>query len=91
MDIPDGWTRSGETIERTFQTGNFDRGVSLVVGIGKLADAANHHPDIHLSYPHVKIVLTTHDEGKVTDRDARLARQIDRLWEESFAAGRPIA
>lgn len=88
MDIPDGWKKSGETIERTFQTGNFDRGVSLVVGIGKLAGAANHHPDVHLSYPNVRVVLTTHDEGRVTDRDTRLAGQIDRLWEESFAAGR---
>ncbi len=88
MDIPGGWETKGSTIERTFQTGDFDRGVSLVVGIGKLADAADHHPDILLTYREVKVVLTTHDAGKVTERDARLASRIDRLWEESFTSGR---
>lgn len=87
MDNPSGWETAGNTIERTFQTGDFDRGVALVVGIGKLADAADHHPDVLLTYRAVKVMLTTHDAGRVTDRDLRLADQIDRLWEESFASG----
>jgi pterin-4a-carbinolamine dehydratase len=88
MDVPGGWESKGNTIEKTFGTGDFDRGVSLVVGIGKLADAADHHPDILLTYRAVKVMLTTHDAGRVTDRDRRLAEQIDRLWEESFTGPR---
>jgi len=86
MDIPAGWTGIDAAIQRTFRTGNFARGVSLVVAIGKLADEADHHPDILLTYPAVVVTLTTHDEGRVTERDLRLAAQIDRLWAERFAA-----
>jgi pterin-4a-carbinolamine dehydratase len=85
MDIPTGWTRTGNNIQRTFSTGDFARGVALVVAIGKLADAANHHPDILLTYPRVVVTLTTHDEGRVTDRDLRLATQIERYWAEQGA------
>jgi len=86
MDIPTGWTGTGKTIQRTFRTGDFARGVSLVVAIGQLADAADHHPDVLLTYPTVLVTLTTHDAGGVTERDLRLAAQIDRVWQERFPA-----
>jgi 4a-hydroxytetrahydrobiopterin dehydratase len=86
MDIPTGWTTAGDTIRRTFETGDFNRGVSFVVAIAQLADAADHHPDVLLTYPKVVVELMTHDAGRVTERDLRLAAQINRLWEESFSA-----
>ena len=86
MDIPTGWPGTGKTIQRTFRTGDFARGVSLVVAIGQLADAADHHPDVLLTYPTVLVTLTTHDAGGVTERDLRLAAQIDRVWQERFPA-----
>ena len=33
-----------------FRTGSFATGVALVDAIGRLADAANHHPDVDLRY-----------------------------------------
>jgi pterin-4a-carbinolamine dehydratase len=86
VNVPTGWTEIGLTIQRTFGTGDFARGVSLVVAIGKLADEADHHPDILLTYPTVAVTLMTHDEGRVTERDLRLATQINRVWEERFSA-----
>jgi 4a-hydroxytetrahydrobiopterin dehydratase len=86
VDIPTGWTGDEKAIQRTFKTGTFARGVSFVVAIGTLADAADHHPDILLTYPAVTVTLTTHDAGRVTGRDLRLAAQIDRAWDEGFAA-----
>lgn len=86
MEVPSGWTGTGQTIQRTFRTGDFARGVALVVAIGRLADEADHHPDILLTYPTVVVTLTTHDEGRVTERDLRLAAQIDRVWEVWFPA-----
>lgn len=86
MDIPPGWTETGRTLQRTFPTGDFARGVSLVVAIGRLADEADHHPDVLLTYPTVVVTLTTHDEGGVTERDLRLAAQIGRVWEVWFPA-----
>ena len=46
--------------------------------IAKLAEKADHHPDLYLTrYKHLKILLTTHEARGVTDKDFRLARQIN--------------
>ena len=58
-----------------FRTGSFAAGVALVDAIGRLADAANHHPDIDLRSDGVTVRLGTHSVG-LTERDVALARQI---------------
>ena len=45
----------------------------------RLAEAAWHHPDIDIRWNKVKLVLTTHDEGGLTRKDFKLAREFDAL------------
>ncbi|HWU47049.1 MAG TPA: VOC family protein [Humibacter sp.] len=59
-----------------FRTGSFAKGVELVGVIGRLADAANHHPDVDLRYGGVTVRLLTHEVDGLSERDAELARQI---------------
>ena len=59
-----------------FVTGSFAKGVQLVDAIGKLADAANHHPDVDLRYGGVRVALVTHEIGELSERDVALAQQI---------------
>jgi 4a-hydroxytetrahydrobiopterin dehydratase len=59
-----------------FRTGTFAAGVALVDAIGRLADAANHHPDVDLRYPGVTVRLRSHDVDGLSERDVELARQI---------------
>jgi 4a-hydroxytetrahydrobiopterin dehydratase len=59
-----------------FRTGSFARGVELVHVIGKLADAANHHPNVDLQYSGVTVQLMTHEVSGLSQRDVELARQI---------------
>ena len=59
-----------------FRTGSFAVGVELVDAIGRLADAADHHPDVDVRYRGVTVRLTTHDVGGLSERDIALARQI---------------
>lgn len=59
-----------------FATGSFAKGVELVDAIGLLADAANHHPDVDLRYPGVRVSLMTHEIADISDRDVALAQQI---------------
>ena len=61
-----------------FRTGTFDAGVAFVIEIGRLAAAANHHPDVDLRYTGVTIRLTTHDVDGLSDRDVALAREISQ-------------
>jgi 4a-hydroxytetrahydrobiopterin dehydratase len=72
-----------------FVTGSFAKGVELVQAIGRLADAANHHPDIDLRYPGVTVNLFTHETGDISDLDAALARQISAAARQLGIAADP--
>ena len=47
--------------------------------VASLAEAVNHHPDIVINYSKVRLMLTTHDEGGLTEKDFKLARKINKL------------
>jgi 4a-hydroxytetrahydrobiopterin dehydratase len=59
-----------------FRTGSFATGVALVDAIGRLADTAEHHPDIDLRSDGVTVRLRTHSNDGLSERDVVLARQI---------------
>lgn len=69
-----------------FRTGDFATGLALVTRLGEAAEAANHHPDVELSYPTVTIRLSSHDVGGITSRDVDLARTISALAKDVGAA-----
>ena len=77
-EVPPGWTREGQAITRTYQFPSFRDAVFFVNAVAALAEAANHHPDIQLSWRRVTLTLTTHSAGGLTDRDLALAEAIDR-------------
>lgn len=78
-DLPD-WSRDGARMRRTATAHDFREAVELVVSVAEVAEAAGHHPDIHLTgYRKVTFELTTHAVGALTRRDIDLAREIDRL------------
>ncbi len=72
-----------------FRTGSFAKGVELVVRIGTLADAANHHPDVDLRYPSVTVRVSTHEIDGLSERDVALAREISAAAAELGLAGEP--
>lgn len=72
-----------------FETGDFATGAALVQEVARLADAADHHPDVDLTYPRVDVRLTSHDVGGVTRRDVRLAREISAAAAALGATPRP--
>lgn len=73
------WRILFAVLHARFRTGDFATGLELVARIGAAAEAADHHPDLDLSYPHLVVRLTSHDVGGVTRRDVRLARTISGL------------
>ena len=73
-----GWARDGTALTKTFTFKGFKAAVAFVNRVAEAANAANHHPDIHLEgYKRVRIVLTTHIAHGLTDADVALAKQID--------------
>lgn len=70
------WLHDDGTLVARFRSRSFAAGLDLVNRIGASAEAANHHPDITLSYGAVGVTLSSHDVGGITSRDIRLARAI---------------
>jgi 4a-hydroxytetrahydrobiopterin dehydratase len=84
-DVPPGWTQAGNALTRTVARADFVEALALVVAIGKLAEAANHHPDIDIRYRTVHLSLSTHDAGDtVTAKDFALAQKINDLSEDAI-------
>lgn len=74
------WRRDGNSITRTFTFKGFKGAMAFANRVAEAANAANHHPDIHIeAYRNVRIVLTTHAIGRLSDADVELARRIDEL------------
>lgn len=72
----DDWRHILGRIKARFRTGDFATGLALVNKVGEAAQAANHHPDITLTYADVIVTLSSHYEHGITRRDLDLAQQI---------------
>src|SRR5271169_5128980 len=82
--VPPGWTQADNALTRAIARADFVEALALVLEIGKLAEAANHHPDIDIRYRMVHLSLSTHDAGHtVTAKDFSLAQKINDLSEEA--------
>jgi 4a-hydroxytetrahydrobiopterin dehydratase len=78
----DDWRFFLMKLHARFRTGSFTKGLQLVTRITDAAEAANHHPDVVLTYPQVDVDLVSHDVDGVTSRDLDLARQISAIARE---------
>ena len=75
------WKEENNQLVKEFELSDFKGAVDFVNKIVPHAEAADHHPDVLIhSYKKVKVMLFTHSEGKVTDKDYSLAEQIDATF-----------
>lgn len=75
----ESWRAEGGAISRTYETDGWATTLMLVNAIGFVAEAADHHPDLEVSWAKVAVRLSTHSAGGITDKDIALAREIERL------------
>ena len=73
------WVLHDHSIVREFIFKSFQQAISFVNHVADLADAADHHPDIFISYNKVKLEFSTHSAGGLTSKDFELAAKVDRL------------
>lgn len=71
------WIEAQGTLVRTFKTPDFMTAFNLVSAVVGPSEELNHHPDIAFGWGYVRITLTTHDAGGLTELDRRLAKAID--------------
>lgn len=75
----EGWERSGNSIRKEFELGDFVGSVRFVDGLVEPAEDMDHHPDVEISWSKVTVKLSTHSEGGLTEADFELAGRIDAL------------
>ncbi len=74
------WRRDGNMLVRDFKFENFKRAIDFVNRIADEAEALDHHPDILLhGWNNVRLSVTTHSEGGLTEKDFDLATRINRV------------
>ena len=73
-------TPDGRRIARKWRVKDFEAGLEFFRRVGDLADAEDHHPDLHLTgYRNVAIEMSTHAIGGLSENDFILAAKIDEL------------
>lgn len=74
------WDREGEAIVRQWTFADFAAALAFVDRVGQAAEAANHHPDILLhGWNKVRLTLSTHSQGGLTQADFDLADHVGAL------------
>ncbi len=77
-ETPD-WSLEGAAIQREFQFKDFLEAMAFVNQVAEVAEAQGHHPDIFISYRNVRLTLTTHKIGGLSQNDFIMAARIDQL------------
>jgi 4a-hydroxytetrahydrobiopterin dehydratase len=72
-----GWRREGDAIVRDYELADFVAALGLIAQIGALAERADHHPTLTNTYGRLRVELSTHDAGGITEKDFALAREIE--------------
>jgi 4a-hydroxytetrahydrobiopterin dehydratase len=76
------WEHDKKHIERTFEFDDFTQAIEFVNGAAEIAEEEDHHPDIDIRYNKVRISLSTHSEGGLTELDFEVAEKIGTLVDE---------
>lgn len=74
-----GWERREGYLYREFRFASFVEAFGFMTSVALIAERMNHHPDWSNVYNVVRIRLTTHDAGGITDKDIALASAISAL------------
>jgi 4a-hydroxytetrahydrobiopterin dehydratase len=74
------WRQEGESLVRDYAFEDFAEAMAFVNRVADTAEEANHHPDILVhGWNKVRLTLTTHSEGGLTENDHKMAARIDQL------------
>lgn len=77
LSLPEFWNIENGLLVRRIKLESYSSGVEIVFKVARIASDQNHHPDITLKYGEVEITSISHDVNAITERDIKLAEQIN--------------
>jgi len=79
-ELAGGWqVVEGQRLEKEYRFPDFAQALEFTNALGALAEKVDHHPDIHLSWGRVRVVIFTHKIGGLNEADFVWAAKADRL------------
>ena len=78
-----GWEYRDNAISKRFKFKEFIDGIRFINRIAEIAEAADHHPDILINYTRITFTCSTHTDGGVTEKDIKLAKDIEREFQSA--------
>ena len=79
LNMLPGWEVQDGQITKTYEFGSYLAGVDFAVSLANEAEERDHHPDILITWRKVKVSLSTHSEGGITEKDTELASFAESL------------
>tara|TARA_Y100001968_G_C18962010_1_gene528180 strand:- start:117 stop:407 length:291 start_codon:yes stop_codon:yes gene_type:complete len=76
------WDFTDTSLIRSFRFPNFIEAFGFMTKIAIIAEGMGHHPELTNSYSQLKVELTTHDLGGISNLDVELARKIDNIFND---------
>lgn len=76
----DGWTvEGGKSLSKEYRFPDFREALAFVDRLGEVAEAEGHHPDVYLTWGRVRVELSTHSIGGLSENDFILAAKADKV------------
>ena len=75
-----GWEFKDDAIGKLYRFREFMDGIKFLNRAAEMAEAADHHPDVKINYTRITFSCSTHDQGGVTEKDFKLAAQIEDAY-----------
>jgi 4a-hydroxytetrahydrobiopterin dehydratase len=73
------WKESGNKLIKTFYFKDYKEVMPFVNSVMKIADKQNHHPDMTVHYDNVKLSITDHEEGGVSEKCHKFTKAVDKI------------
>ncbi len=74
-----GWERHGDMLVKTWQFPSFRRSVEFVNQVAGLMEKRDHYPDLVVAYRNVRVEMSTHEVGGLTESDFALISDINTI------------
>ena len=73
------WEEVSGKLIKTFYFKDYKEVMSFVNEVMKIANKQNHHPDMTVHYDNVKLSITDHDKGKVSDKCHKFVNEVNKI------------
>jgi 4a-hydroxytetrahydrobiopterin dehydratase len=88
----DDWRKLAQALHARYRIADFRAGAAFIAAVAEAAEAANHHPDVKMTYGVVDVSLCTHEDGLwVTQKDIDMARKISEIARQHGLKPEPTA